>query len=205
MFEKFTEPARRILFFARYEAAQHGSPTIEPEHLFLGVLREKGPAIGYLQANGFVLDSLRRKTEEALSTGGVASTAVDIPLSGAAKEALEIAMEEGRARPMGAIGAEELLLGIFREGRNASARLLTEGAFNMEGLRLAARAAHGGTWPCRRCGQVMSRAIVEPSVRVRLDVEGYRTPPLVPVAAAICAGCGLVELGVEDPARLHDR
>ena len=40
MFERFNEPARRAIFFARYEASQFGSPTIELEHLVLGVLRE---------------------------------------------------------------------------------------------------------------------------------------------------------------------
>jgi hypothetical protein len=32
MFERYTEGARRVIFFARYEASQYGSPTIEPEH-----------------------------------------------------------------------------------------------------------------------------------------------------------------------------
>ncbi len=40
MFEKYTEKARRVIFFARYEASQFGSPYIETEHLLLGVLRE---------------------------------------------------------------------------------------------------------------------------------------------------------------------
>jgi len=40
MFERFTEKARRVIFFARYEASQFGSPIIESEHLLLGVLRE---------------------------------------------------------------------------------------------------------------------------------------------------------------------
>ena len=40
MFEKFTEKARRVVFFARYEASQFGSPHIETEHMLLGLLRE---------------------------------------------------------------------------------------------------------------------------------------------------------------------
>ena len=40
MFERYTEKARRVIFFARYEASQFGSPDIETEHLLLGVLRE---------------------------------------------------------------------------------------------------------------------------------------------------------------------
>ena len=40
MFERYTERARRVIFFARYEASQFGSVAIEPEHLLFGVLRE---------------------------------------------------------------------------------------------------------------------------------------------------------------------
>ncbi len=40
MFERYTEKARRTIFFARYEASLFGSPYIETEHLLLGLLRE---------------------------------------------------------------------------------------------------------------------------------------------------------------------
>ena len=40
MFERYTEKARRVIFFARYEASQFGAPAIEPEHLLLGLMRE---------------------------------------------------------------------------------------------------------------------------------------------------------------------
>src|SRR4029077_2551616 len=40
MFERYTDKARRVIFFARYEASQYGSPYIETEHLLLGLLRE---------------------------------------------------------------------------------------------------------------------------------------------------------------------
>jgi ATP-dependent Clp protease ATP-binding subunit ClpC len=40
MFERYTEKARRSIFFARYEAHQFGSSAIETEFLLLGVLRD---------------------------------------------------------------------------------------------------------------------------------------------------------------------
>jgi ATP-dependent Clp protease ATP-binding subunit ClpC len=40
MFERYTEKARRGIFFARYEASQFGSPYTETEHVLLGLLRE---------------------------------------------------------------------------------------------------------------------------------------------------------------------
>ena len=40
MFEKYSGPARRVVFFARLEAGQSGSDKIEPKHLLLGLLAE---------------------------------------------------------------------------------------------------------------------------------------------------------------------
>ena len=37
MFERYTESARRALFFARYEVSQLGATSIETEHLLLGL------------------------------------------------------------------------------------------------------------------------------------------------------------------------
>src|SRR6185437_7056685 len=49
VFERYTEPARRVIFTGRYMASQAGSPEIETEHLLLGVLREdKGLAKRFL-------------------------------------------------------------------------------------------------------------------------------------------------------------
>ena len=36
MFERYSEKARRVIFFARYEASQLGSRQIDAEHLLLG-------------------------------------------------------------------------------------------------------------------------------------------------------------------------
>jgi ATP-dependent Clp protease ATP-binding subunit ClpC len=40
MFERYTEKARRVIFFARYEASAHGVPEIDTRCLLLGILRE---------------------------------------------------------------------------------------------------------------------------------------------------------------------
>src|SRR5262245_36805608 len=40
MFEKYTQRARRVIFFSRYEASLLGHRAIEPEHILLGILRE---------------------------------------------------------------------------------------------------------------------------------------------------------------------
>ena len=46
MFERFTERARRCIYFARQSASEYGSQTIETEHLLLGLLWEDADVIG---------------------------------------------------------------------------------------------------------------------------------------------------------------
>ncbi len=65
MFERYTEKARRVIFFARYEASQFGSPYIETEHLLLGLLREdKGLTNRFMRSHSAV-ESIRRQIESA--------------------------------------------------------------------------------------------------------------------------------------------
>jgi ATP-dependent Clp protease ATP-binding subunit ClpC len=45
MFERYTEKARRVIFFARYEASHYGSPEIETEHLLLGPYARESAAV----------------------------------------------------------------------------------------------------------------------------------------------------------------
>jgi len=40
MFERYTERARRSIYYARELVSEYGSITIETEHLLLGILRE---------------------------------------------------------------------------------------------------------------------------------------------------------------------
>src|SRR5207237_739940 len=62
MFERYTEKARRVIFFARYEASQFGSPDIETEHLLLGLLREeKCFAAEILHERGLRLSTIREE------------------------------------------------------------------------------------------------------------------------------------------------
>ena len=65
MFERYTEKARRVIFFARYEASQFGSPYIETEHLLLGLLREdKALANRFLRSHA-AIESIRKQIEGA--------------------------------------------------------------------------------------------------------------------------------------------
>jgi ATP-dependent Clp protease ATP-binding subunit ClpC len=133
MFERYTEKARRVIFFARYEASQFGSPYIETEHLLLGLLREdKALTNRFLRSHASV-DSIRKQIEGHTTMREKGSTSVDLPLSNECKRVLAYAAEEAERLSHKHIGTEHLLLGLLREDKCFAAEILHE-----RGLRLSA-------------------------------------------------------------------
>jgi Clp amino terminal domain, pathogenicity island component len=125
MFERYTEAARRTIFFARYEASMFGSPYIEPEHLLLGLLREDRAFRGGLPAGA--AEQIRKRIEERVPQPVERSaTSVDLPLSQDSRKALAYAAEESQALQHDHIDCGHLLLGILRLDTSAAADVLRE-------------------------------------------------------------------------------
>jgi ATP-dependent Clp protease ATP-binding subunit ClpA len=135
VFEKYTEKARRTIFFARYEASQSGSPWIETEHLLLGVLREdKALARRFLRSDSTV-DSIRRQIESHTTIREKVSTSVDLPLSHESKRVLAYGAEEAEGLSYDQIGPEHLLLGLLREEKCYAAEILRGWGLTVDLLR----------------------------------------------------------------------
>ena len=95
MFERYTERARRVIFFARYEASQLGSGAIETEHLLLGLIREGKGLTSRLFAKGHLsMDQIRKDVEGRSPYREKVSTSLEIPLSTESKRVLGHAAEE---------------------------------------------------------------------------------------------------------------
>jgi ATP-dependent Clp protease ATP-binding subunit ClpC len=124
MFERYTEKARRVIFFARYEASQFGSPYIETEHLLLGIVREDKTLTNRFFPSEVA--SIRKQVEGQTTTHEKTSTSVDLPLSNESKRVLAYALEEAECLAHKHIGTEHLLLGILREEKCFAAQILTE-------------------------------------------------------------------------------
>jgi Protein of unknown function (DUF1572)/Clp amino terminal domain, pathogenicity island component len=126
MFERYTEKARRVIFFARYEASNFGSPYIETEHLLLGLLREdKALTNRFLRSHGSV-ESIRKQIDEHTTIREKVLTSVDLPLSNECKRVLAYAAEEAERLAHRHIGTEHLLLGLLREEKCFAAEILQE-------------------------------------------------------------------------------
>jgi hypothetical protein len=136
MFERYTERARRVLFFARYEASQLGSVSIETEHLLLGLLREgKGLTSRLFAGAHLSLADLRQEIESRTVARAKISTSVEIPFSAETKRVLELAADEADRLLHNYIGTEHLLLGLFREERSLAASILTGRGMRLESVR----------------------------------------------------------------------
>ena len=115
MFERYTEKARRVIFFARYEASMFGSPYIETEHVLLGLLREDPALTSVVLPSAKSIDAIRTEVEERTSLREKTSTSVDLPLSNESKRVLAYAAEEAERFGHKHIGSEHLLLGLLSE------------------------------------------------------------------------------------------
>lgn len=142
MFERYTERARRVIFFARYEASQFGSTIIGTEFLLLGILREDGNVGTRLLSPVYSAEHIRKKIEAGLSAREKVSTSIDLPLSEESKHILGYAAEEAERLNQRHIGTEHLLLGILREEKCVAAKVLREIGFDLESVR--ERLAHQG-------------------------------------------------------------
>jgi ATP-dependent Clp protease ATP-binding subunit ClpC len=136
MFERYTEKARRVIFFARYEASQFGAPAIEPEHLLLGLMREDKTLTGRFFPRAQVsIESIRKEIEGRTLLREKISTSVELPLAPETKRVLAYAHEESDRLQNRHIGTEHLLLGLLREERSMAAEILYERGLRLNAVR----------------------------------------------------------------------
>jgi len=173
MFERYTEKARRVIFFARYEASQFGSPYIETEHLLLGLLREdKALTNRFLRSHGDV-EGIRRQIEEHTVVREKVPTSVDLPLSNEGKRVLAYSAEEAEALSHKHIGTEHLLLGLLREEKCFGAELLHERGVRLAMVREELRRTPAGAETRR------ASAGEAPLAEFALDMIQQELPPVI--------------------------
>jgi Clp amino terminal domain, pathogenicity island component len=175
MFERYTEKARRVIFFARYEASHYGSPAIETEHLLLGILREdKGLSLRCLKPTGGY-EALRSQIDKRNPDCKPTSTAVDLPLSDESRRVLKYAVEESERFSHRHVGTEHLLLGLAREEKYFAAELLRDCGFDPHKLREESSKQHSRdkeTFPSRTPYREGPPVHYRPSALDTIDIHG---------------------------------
>jgi ATP-dependent Clp protease ATP-binding subunit ClpC len=137
MFERYTEKARRVIFFARYEALQYGSQVISPEHILLGLIREDKTMSSRFFAfrSSLSVDAIRREVESRIVLREKMPQSAELHLAPETKRILAFAHEESERLRSRTIGTEHLLLGLLREERSIAAEILFENGVRLQFVR----------------------------------------------------------------------
>jgi NTF2 fold immunity protein/Clp amino terminal domain, pathogenicity island component len=135
MFERYTERARRVIFFARYEASNFGSMTIETEHLLLGLLREDKNLTSRFLRNSSSAERVRVEIEQRIPVRAKVSTSIDLPLSSESQNVLSYAAQEAERLNHRHIGTEHILLGILCERKCVGAEILHQAGLRLNAIR----------------------------------------------------------------------
>jgi ATP-dependent Clp protease ATP-binding subunit ClpC len=135
MFERYSEPARRVIFYSRYMAHQFGSPEIETEHLLLGLLRADMVLARRFLGSPWAAEKVWQEIELSTPVRAPTPGARDLPLSGTAKRVLFLAAEEADQLPSKRIRTEHLLLGLLRDEKCVAAVLLRERGLGLASTR----------------------------------------------------------------------
>jgi ornithine carbamoyltransferase len=144
MWQRFTERARRCVFFAQEEAARLGENYVGTEHLLLGLVRESDSvAARVLGRMDVPLGKIRSDIERQV-TKGKGNLGKDMQLTPRAKRAIDLAYEEARQLDNNYIGTEHLLLGLIREGDGLAARVLVKLGAGLERARDVVREMQEG-------------------------------------------------------------
>jgi hypothetical protein len=133
MFERYTEKARRVIFFARFEASQYGSKQIESEHLLLGLLHENKDLRDWMPKAS--LETVRAWVDEKIPHRERISTSIDLPLSDSSRTILKAAADEADRMSHLHIGTEHLFLGLFAVKDSLATELLQRAGANPESVR----------------------------------------------------------------------
>ena len=124
MFERYTERARRVIFFARKEASDFGAAAIQTEHLLLGLLTEDIDMVKRFSLDWPSEERIREDITERATIGAKLPYSVDLPLSDECKHILAYAIEEAERLDHSYISTEHLLLGLLRETNSLAAEIL---------------------------------------------------------------------------------
>src|SRR5262245_56431100 len=178
MWQRFTERARRVVFFGQEEAALLGENYVGTEHLLLGLVRESDSvAARVLDRLGVPQGRIRADIERQV-TRGHGSLGQAMQLTPRAKRVIDLAYEEARALNNNYIGTEHLLIGLIAEGDGLAARVLVNLGADLERTRREVRALQEEDTASRTAGSPSAGTGIFEGFRERLRNLGHMVADL---------------------------
>ena len=139
MWQRFTERARKIVFYAQEEAGRLGENYVSTEHLLLGLVRENDSvAARVLDRMGISLARVRAEIERQVARGE-GHLGQDMQLTPRAKRVIDLAYDEARQLQNNYIGTEHILLGLIVEGDGLAGKTLAKLGADIERTRAEVR------------------------------------------------------------------
>lgn len=135
MWQRFTERARKVVFYAQEESQARHATNVSTEHLLLGLIRETDSLAGrILDLLGINTNEIRKELNQQL-VQGEPHEAHELSLTFRAKRTIDLAYDEARLLKNNYIGTEHLLLGIIREEEGIAAQVLLKLGATLESAR----------------------------------------------------------------------
>jgi ATP-dependent Clp protease ATP-binding subunit ClpA len=187
MFERFSDPARRVVVLAQEESRMLNHNYIGTEHFLLGLVHEgHGVAAQVLEASGISLESVRDSVMRIIGLGQTPPTG-HIPFTPRAKKVLDLSLREALQLGQNYIGTEHILLGLIREGEGVAAQVLVQLGLDLISARQKVmELLHGSRSARRTVGSTESFTLHEATVEVGTE----RVLPItLPAAMPLCRGC----------------
>jgi ATP-dependent Clp protease ATP-binding subunit ClpA len=124
MWQRFTESARKTVFYAQEEAGRLGEHNVSTEHLLLGLMREQNTVATRL-LDRLGIDS-RQVTSEVKKRAvrGKGNLKAEMQLTPRAKRVIDLSYAEIQRLGDNYIGTEHLLLGMIAEAEGLAGRVL---------------------------------------------------------------------------------
>ncbi len=158
MWQRFTERARKVVFYAQEEAQKYGEGYVSTEHLLLGLVRESDSvAARVLERMQVGLGRVREEIEEQLHRGEQRPSQ-EMALTPRAKRVIDLAYDEARNLNNNYIGTEHLLLGLIREGDGLAGRVLGKLGVDLDRARREVMALQDNETQTRSTGSQGSRS-----------------------------------------------
>jgi ATP-dependent Clp protease ATP-binding subunit ClpC len=135
MWQRFTEMARKAVFYAQEEAQKVGSDNVSTEHLLLGLLRDENCLGTKVLADlGIETSEFYQELTEQLTIES-RKPSPDMTLTPRAKMVIDLAYDEARNLNNNYIGTEHLLLGLIRQADGIAGRNLDRKGISLEAAR----------------------------------------------------------------------
>lgn len=140
LFPRFTEAAKRTLFFSRYEAVSLGRLEIAPEHVLLGLIRNGCEATrATFQTAGIDHDDAHAAMTAVNAPRDEVVEPVQVPFQSSTKTLFTLAAEEADRLGHEKIATVHVVLALLRDG-GVAASYLTGKGMTLDSVRAAAAA-----------------------------------------------------------------